>query len=373
MRILHVTNSFLPTIGGVERLIDNVTKELEKQGHEVMIMSPEDDPSLSLYGGHIAFWNSLYVKQKNKTALGLLWNHTKVTEQVKEVVKNFKPDVVHFHSRHFALVSRAIRKTVKTVFTMHTTYFLHKKKKMWRKFLLNSFDVLFAHTKDYFETASEFEHKNLMYLANGIDLDKFHPSKRSEKWRFEQGFTDDDFVLLFVGRMVEYKVAKIPNILMELSKTHPLVKCVFVGDGPLRGWLEYETKVQKVDDKVVFTGFVPFYDLPKIYASCDMLIHTAQWGEVFGFVILEALASGLPVVATDFGAPSEMIEDWMNGLLFPLDTDFKGYAKNIGEMADSEVYDAMRDHARETSLRYSIEKHVRDFLWKIHIVEGEKK
>ena len=89
------------------------------------------------------------------------------------------------------------------------------------------------------------------------------------------------------------------------------VTFIITGDGPMRRWLE------KRMPKAVFTGKQTGHELAKIYASCDVFFFTSVT-ETFANVIIEAMASGLPVVSADAGGPSELVRDGKNGYLVKL-------------------------------------------------------
>ena len=94
------------------------------------------------------------------------------------------------------------------------------------------------------------------------------------------------------------------------------IKCVIVGDGPERGKLVRLTHNLKLDTKVIFTGAVPFEDLTGLYAGAEFFVLPTV-AEGSPLVILEALASGLPVVSTKVSGIPEIVEDKHNGFIVP--------------------------------------------------------
>ena len=151
---------------------------------------------------------------------------------------------------------------------------------------------------------------NPSVISMGVDVTKFGKQYRVENY-FNQG---DKKVVLFVGRLVEIKGV---NYLIDAIKNIDAL-LVIAGDGPLRQQLEEQAAEMK--DKVVFLGAKTHEELKTIYASADVFVApsiTAQDGarEGFGLVLLEAMASELPIVASRSGGIVQLIQNGENGLL----------------------------------------------------------
>lgn len=147
-------------------------------------------------------------------------------------------------------------------------------------------------------------------ISMGVDITKFGKQYRVENY-FNQG---DKKIVLFVGRLAEKKgVTYLINAMKNIDAL-----LVIVGDGPLRQQLEEQAA--EIKDKVVFLGAKTHEELKTIYASADIFVApsiTAKDGdqEGLGLVMLEAMASGLPIVASKSGGITEVIEDEITGLL----------------------------------------------------------
>lgn len=185
-------------------------------------------------------------------------------------------------------------------------------------------------------------------ISMGCDLAQFSPGNR----QLGLFSTDKKKVVLFVGRLAEIKGV---TYLIEAMRSVDNAVLYIVGKGPL----EQELKQQASDmaDKVFFMGPKTHRELPEIYASADIFAApsvTAHDGnmEGFGLVIIEAMASGLPVVASNSGGIVDIVRDGKNGLLVE--------EKNIGQLSDKlnwilthpDVYEAMRKDAVETAKQY---------------------
>lgn len=172
----------------------------------------------------------------------------------------------------------------------------------------------------YVTVVSEYLKNNIKDLAPdiqpevismGVDLSRFGKQYREENY-FGQG---DKKVVLFVGRLAEKKgVTYLLEAMVEIDAL-----LVVVGDGPLRE--ELKAQAEAIKEKVVFLGAKTHDELRIIYASADIFVCPSVTGkdgaqEGLGLVILEAMASGVPVVASRSGGIVQLIVDGTNGLLF---------------------------------------------------------
>lgn len=151
--------------------------------------------------------------------------------------------------------------------------------------------------------------KRIRVWPQGVDSGRFDPSLASDEWRNRlSGGHPDRTILLYVGRLAPEKhIERLMPVLDEVGN----VSLAIVGDGPARQYLELEFS----GSSTVFTGLLYGEDLARAYASSDIFLFPSTT-ETLGMVMLEALASGLPVVAARAGATGEVVEDGVNGLLY---------------------------------------------------------
>src|SRR5207237_8017968 len=121
--------------------------------------------------------------------------------------------------------------------------------------------------------------------------------------------------LLFVGRL-EYRkgLGYLLRAFAQLKPQYPKLRLIIVGDGPLRRWYNNFVARKQLDD-VVMAGYVSPEELPRYYASCDIFCSPATGDESFGIVLLEAMASGKPIVATSIDGFREVVTHGREGLL----------------------------------------------------------
>ncbi len=186
-------------------------------------------------------------------------------------------------------------------------------------------------------------------IPMGCDVSRFSSEHRKENF-FGQG---DRKVVLFVGRLAEKKGV---TYLIDAMKKVDNAVLVIVGKGDLEPGLRQQAKA--LGDKVVFAGPKTHDELPEIYASADVFVApsvTAADGdkEGFGLVILEAMASGVPVVASRSGGIVDIVKDEENGLLCD-EKDVEKLSVNISRVLEDEALSAkLKTAAGHTVEQYS--------------------
>jgi glycosyltransferase involved in cell wall biosynthesis len=153
------------------------------------------------------------------------------------------------------------------------------------------------------------EPKRIYLLPHGVDIERFHPQKNNGLLKNRYAI-NDGFKLLYVGRISKEKNLHILSRAFKiLYQQYKNIRLVVVGDGP---YLD-EMKAELRGTPSIFTGYLEGDDLATIYASCDIFIYPST-SDAFGQVVLEAQASGLPIIVTDRGAPQENIIAGKTGL-----------------------------------------------------------
>jgi phosphatidylinositol alpha 1,6-mannosyltransferase len=158
--------------------------------------------------------------------------------------------------------------------------------------------------------------ERLRYWSRGVDTQQFSPERASLAWRRQLGVPDGTILLLYVGRLArEKRVADLAPVLWNLTSRNSArgerVHLAIVGDGPARAELEPVF----AGLPVTFTGYLRGDALATAYASADLFVFPSD-SEAFGNVVLEAMASGLPVVAPAAGGVSDLVEHGASGLCF---------------------------------------------------------
>lgn len=201
-----------------------------------------------------------------------------------------------------------------------------------------------------------YDVEKVSVISMGCDTTKFSPKNREENYFKQNGKQ----VILFVGRLAEKKGVK---YLVEASKDID-AKLIIVGDGPLRGELELQAEEQ--GDKIIFLGAKNHDELVKIFASADVFVApsiTAKDGDKEGLptTIIEAMASGLPVVGTDSGGIKEIIIDGENGFVVSEKSadEIANAIKKI--LSDKNLRLQMSERALETAKAYDYKEKAKQY------------
>ena len=172
----------------------------------------------------------------------------------------------------------------------------------------------------------------LVVIDNGIPIEKFDHQIRNESRRSSLGIAPADCAVLIVGRLSAEKGHEVfLKAAAQVVKNVQNVKFIIIGDGPLREKLKEQARHLNLSVYVIFTGILE--DMPAVYALGDILVN-ASFAEGLPMTILEAMASRLPVIATDVGAVGEVIKDHVTGILLKPGNDLQ-LAFNIIELAKS--------------------------------------
>ena len=162
-----------------------------------------------------------------------------------------------------------------------------------------------------------------------VDRTLFSPTRRDVAWRREQGFGDDEIVLLFFGRLVVEKGTEIFAAVVDALRARGhKVRALLVGEGPMR-----EKLTASLGD-AVFTGHLEDAALARAVASADILINPSAT-EAFGNVNLEAMAAGLAIVSADVPSASALIENGRSGMLVPAD-DIEAYTDAVAQLMQND-------------------------------------
>jgi glycosyltransferase involved in cell wall biosynthesis len=317
LRIAFFTETFLPATDGVVTRLRSTIDVLSRMGDEMIVIAPKYGEGPGSYSGTpIHRVSSVPFPPYPQIKLA------PSTPNVGRALRGFGPDVIHAVNP-FVLgaggVFYARRLDVPLVASYHTnvaTYaryyglgFGDRAGRWWTRTLHNKARINLCTseaTRDYL-VGEGIERVRLW--PQGVDARRFHPSKSSKDWRVRlSGGNASDKLLLYVGRLAPEKgIGGIKAALQEI----PGLRLAIVGDGPARRDLEREF----ADTPTVFTGVRKGKELAAAYASADAFVFPSTT-ETLGLSMLEALASGLPVLAARTGATAEVVSDGENGLLY---------------------------------------------------------
>jgi phosphatidylinositol alpha 1,6-mannosyltransferase len=346
LRIALFSGNYNYVRDGANQALNRLVAYLERQGCTVRVYSPTSDTPAFEPAGTLVSVPSFSIPGRGeyRVALGL-------PERLKRDVRDFAPDIVHLSAPDPAAhAAKALARSlgVPVVASIHTRFETYLEyygvgfarpvlEALLRRFYAG-LDEIFVTTPGFGDTMREagIISGPPAVWSRGVDKARFNPQRRSPEWRWSLGIADDEPVIGFVGRLVlEKGLDMVAAAVTELRARGVRHRLLVVGDGPARE--RFEAQVASKDSGAIFTGFLDGGNLARAYASADMLLNPSTT-ETFGNINLEAMASGIPVVAARAGGNECLVTDGVTGALIDA-RDVAGYA------------DALATYCREPARR----------------------
>jgi glycosyltransferase involved in cell wall biosynthesis len=315
MRIAVFTETFLPKIDGIVIVLCHFLDCLAKEGHEVMVFAPEGGPDCYANAKVVGLPGVKFFLYPELTLAPPLFG-------IRKPLNDFQPDLIYLvnpASLGLGGLIEAHLLDVPLVASYHTDMpgfaarmgMAYTQRSLWAFFrqVYNQADLVFVpsnYTKNEIES-HDFE--RVKVWSHGVDSALYHPDKRSAKWRMQlmDGEMDKQLIL-YVGRLAAEKRIE---WLLPVLKRNPNTRLAVVGGGPAQDSLRRSFK----GSATIFTGYLKGEELAQAYASADVFAFPGA-NETFGNVVIEAMSSGLPVVAPNSGGLLDFVEGGVNGLLF---------------------------------------------------------
>jgi glycosyltransferase involved in cell wall biosynthesis len=387
-------------INGVAVFSKNLATGLKKRGHQVMVLAPsisgkfsvEKDPNCNFTVVRLKSTRMyLYPDQiekipNDKKILGikipqfLYKNGLHVSynpySDIKRVLEDFKPDIIHNQTSGplaLAIFRYAKKRSIPIVMTDHTypdnltqQVKLPKFAKKPINAAMNAYFMSFLRRSKYATLPTKQAITDLLpknhhsfkvpveALSNGIDLSRFTKGPASEEIYKKYAIPRNVPIVLYVGRIDPEKSLEIlVNSFKKLIKKTPKAHLVMVGDGTAREKLEKIIKREKIRSQTHFIGRVIGDDLPQIYRTGTVFVITSKT-ETQSIVLMEAMASGLPAIAVNAGAVTELVKDGENGFILEPD-DTAGIASGINTIiSDKELREKMSKNALKMITKHDI-------------------
>ena len=314
LRIALITDVYYPHVGGIQEHIYHLGVELIKRGHYVRVITGSSGSNIAPNGLNVIRIGRIIQIPANKSfskiTLGL-----RIGKRLREVFKEERFDIVHVHgilAPFLPLYSHLLSNTT-TIHTFHAAFNKSIGYLIFKKLLqqcMRNIDGLIAVSSVARDAVAQYLPGDYTIIPNAVALERFNP----ENIRFEK-FDGYSPRILFVGRFEPRKGMKfLAFSFNQIIKKLPNACLIVVGEGRLKN--HYRNFLSKVALKhVFFEGKVSMKLLPSYFATCNIFCSPAYTGESFGIILLEALASGKPVIASDIPGYRTIIRDGCNGLL----------------------------------------------------------
>ena len=324
MRILMMTNTYFPMVGGLEQSVHSFSEEFKSLGHEVLIVTPafggapKEEPGVIRIEAIQKFKGTIF--SVNFPVSGLL----------TRLMKEFVPDIVHSHCPFFMgdFALRLSRQhAIPLVFTYHTMFeqYVHD----WpvhnegvKRFMVK-LSAGYANLVDQVIVPSESVREILLkrgvktsmeVVPTGVDAQRFSKGDRNT-FRQANQIPLDALVVGHAGRLSpEKNLEFLTDCMVKLLKKEPKAHALIVGLGPSEKMIKNAFGQAGLEKRLHLTGVLHYQHLVDAYFAMDVFAF-ASLSETQGIVLIEAMAAGVPVVALDAPGAREVVKDYHNGRL----------------------------------------------------------
>jgi len=345
-RICQIITELHPA--GAERCVYELARRLDRGRFDVRVVA--------LRGGQVADW--LATAGVPVTVLGVRGRLDALrVARLVDVLRDIKPDLVHTHLFHADLAGRLAAGLVGSPRCVHTVHVAEGRFRPWQfawaRLSGGGCDRIVAVSsavRDHHARRAGLPRRKYAVIHNGIDADAFaRDDRRRDELRRQWGIGPDEVLLAFVGRLDRQKnVALLLAAASRLRQRRSDIRVVVAGDGA-----ERETVRRFVDGPAGawarWLGFTE--DVAGLLSAADVYVQPSRW-EGFGLAAAEAMAAGLPVVATRVPGLAEVVDDGVTGLLVDSE-DAPALTAALGRLADApderaRLGDAGRRRVRES-------------------------
>lgn len=354
LNIALVTETYPPEINGVAMTLGRMVEGLARRGHHVQVVRPRQESDMEppeANGVEHALVRGIPIPRYDGLKLGL-----PAGGRLRRLWGERRPDVVHIATEgplgwSALAAARGLGLPVTTDF--HTNFhsysnhyglgWLERGVAAYLRGFHNRAGCTLVPTEGMRRTLSEQGFRGLRVVARGVDTALFHPGRRSPALRAQWGADPGDPVVIYVGRLApEKNLPTVLNTFDAMRAVEPRAKLVLVGDGPARQELEARR------NGYVFAGMRRGEDLAGHYASGDIFLFPSIT-ETYGNVTMEAMASGLAVVAYDYAAAEEHVRSGLNGLTAPFDDEDAFLRQGLTLIRDAAYAAELGRRARQTA------------------------
>jgi len=377
MRIGLFTDVYLPCISGVVVAVTTLKEALEKEGHEVFIITMNEN-----------FKTRRYTKENNMTKIpgvpSFIYDYNfKIMYPFKaeKIIKKLNLDVIHSHTELTIgkLGKNMARKlNIPFIQTVHTIYeeavdyvtkghFSTLSKKVVTKYISNFYnknvnEIIVPSKRVYNILKNKYKIKTpINIVPNGTNLEKFKKENKKEITKLKTKYNlTNCFVILFVGRLgYEKNISFLIEAHKKIVAKNKHAKLLIVGEGPDHNILLELTKELNLEENVIFTGKVDYEEVTNYYHLADILV-TASKCETQGLTIIEALASSTVVCTIKKEVFLSVIKHQKNGILFKNKLDYVYHINHL--IKSKEKLNNMKKNTVSSVKEYSLEYYAKSII-----------
>lgn len=313
INILYLFVTTLP-IGGAEEHLLTVLMNISLTRYNPIVCCIREKGEIGKEIENMGF-NIISLKRKSK-----MWD-VGIVKDIIDIIKVKNIHLIHTHLYHANMYGRiaALISKVPVIATEHNVYPKYKLKRRIVNWILakktNRIIAVSQMVKKEIVLRDWIDPSKVAVIYNGIDISRFPSPLTKVEARQKLGIPANCFLVGNVGRLIEQKGQMYLINAMSIVKDHiPGVKLLLVGSGPLESHLKSAVSAKGLRETVIFLE--SRRDIPDILKAIDIFVSPSIW-EGLPIVLLEAMASYLPVIATSVGGVVEIVKDGINGLIVP--------------------------------------------------------
>lgn len=338
LRVTLVTETFAPQINGVSRTLGELRRHLLDRGDVVQLIQPD-------YGGETRNDGDHHARAVRLPFYRDLYLPVPPFHRVYQAIDAFRPDLIHVATPALlgvAALRHARRRGIPVVSSFHTNFDQYAACygigltagaiRWYLRWFHNQTLETYVPSIASKERLERLGFKRLAFWPRGVDSSLFRPDRPGRSAiREALGWSPDDVVITHVGRLAREKNTEfLAAALGVVAASRPGVRVLIVGDGPARPRME-----RRLRSWARFVGHQVAEDLADHYAAGDLFAFASRT-ETFGNVVLEALATGAPVVALRAGGVSDLVDHGKTGLLVEPDSSPETFAETLIRLVDDE-------------------------------------
>ncbi|HLG73139.1 MAG TPA: glycosyltransferase family 4 protein [Chloroflexota bacterium] len=343
--------------GGVREHIGALGAAFRERGHDVVILTPNSKDGREEHHDNVISLGRVTPLRINGSTARItlsMW----LTHRVRQILREQQFDVLHIHEPLMPALPLTVLRCSETINI--ATFHAHGQSYASNLGYLVGKTIVRRRVKKLHgriavsNTAREFVESyfpaDYTVIPNGIDLEWWQRPVQPIR-----GFDDGRPKVLFLGRLenrkgLKYLIRAFEHVRQEV----PRARLIVAGEGRLRAGLERYVWRHDLEGDVLFTGFVPAADRPRLFASCDVFCAPSTGQESFGIVLLEAMACGKPVVASNIAGYRDVVTNRREGLLVPV--------KDPRAIADA-LIELLSNPARREELAEQGKRTVQQYSW----------
>lgn len=362
MRYSIVTETYPPEVNGVALTVQGLEQGLRARGHDVELVRPRQQDDADAQA------DTLLVRGAALPRYPGLKFGLPATRTLRNRWQRARPDAIYVATEGplgWSALRAARQLGIPAATGFHTRFdaymrnygaaFLEQTALRWMRRLHNGAQATLVPTHELQQFLERQGFDNVVRLARAVDTRLFDPARRDRALRAQWGLDDHGVAAIHVGRIAaEKNLALAVRAFRELQQSRADAKFIWVGDGPAREALQRE------NPDFIFCGVKRGEDLARHFASGDLFVF-ASHSETFGNVTLEALASGVPTIAFDYGAARESLHDGVHGAAID-DGDDAGFVRAVVRIGgDNRLRAGMRSACRDAVRTLRPEQVAEDF------------